>query len=236
MVDKILEVPAILSTTYLSLNDQKTTLTGLYAQSVYNIAWLNESLPPFMDRQGMLAPFSLADNLTTETNETWTANTRFYSVDIDCEETGRNMSSSWGCIYDNNYMNLDASLLKKYQYSTMYVGYWYEESMDSYLKGQCPQEANRTFLVRWLSGETEGPVDQSQPQNINTTLWCRPFYCEFNTGAFPLTHALYYGQLTRFTHRSARSQSYCCSTENACHGHRANWSKAATSRGFNQHH
>ncbi|KAH0314041.1 hypothetical protein KCU71_g6731, partial [Aureobasidium melanogenum] len=148
VVDKILQVPAILSTSYLSLNDQKTTLTGLYAQSVYNIAWLNESLPPFMDRQ----------------------------VDIDCEETGRNMSSSWGCIYDNNYMNLDASLLNKDQYSTMYVGYWYEESMDSYLKGQCPQEANRTFLVRWLSGETEGLVDKSQPQNVNTTLWCRPFY------------------------------------------------------------
>ncbi|KAG9688305.1 hypothetical protein KCU95_g10383, partial [Aureobasidium melanogenum] len=148
MVDKVLEVPAVLSTTYLSLNDQKTTLTGLYAQSVYNIAWLNESLPPFMDRQ----------------------------VDINCEEVGRNMYNSWGCHYDNYYMNLDATLLEQDQYSTMYVGYWYEESMDSYLLGQCPKEANQTFLVRWLSGESIGPVDETNPQNVNTTLWCRPTY------------------------------------------------------------
>ncbi|KAH0271234.1 hypothetical protein KCU91_g7522, partial [Aureobasidium melanogenum] len=148
MVDKVLEVPAVLSTTYLSLNDQKTTLTGLYAQSVYNIAWLNENLPPFMDRQ----------------------------VDINCEEVGRNMYNSWGCHYDNYYMNLDATLLEQDQYSTMYVGYWYEESMDSYLLGQCPKEANQTFLVRWLSGESIGPVDETNPQNVNTTLWCRPTY------------------------------------------------------------
>ncbi|KAG9602119.1 hypothetical protein KCU77_g3391, partial [Aureobasidium melanogenum] len=180
MTDKILQVPAILSTSYLSLYNQKTTLTGLYAQSAYNIAWLNESLPPFMDLQGMLAPFGVTDDTNTvELAETWTTNTLFYSVDINCEEPGYDgveMTSSWGCKYGNSYMNLDPTRLKKDQYSTMYVGYWYEESMDSYLQGQCPQEANQTFLVRWLSGVSETPVDKSQPQNVNTTLWCRPFY------------------------------------------------------------
>jgi hypothetical protein len=180
MINKTLQVPAFLSSSYLSLHDQTTTLTGLYAQSVYNIAWLNESLPPFMDREGMLAPFALTDNNdTVQLAETWTTNTRFYSVDINCEEPGYDgddMTSSWGCKYDNSYMNLDPTLLKKGQYSAMYVGYWYEESMDSYLQGLCPKEANQTFLVRWLSSEAEIPVDKSQPQNINTTLWCRPFY------------------------------------------------------------
>jgi hypothetical protein len=178
MVDKVLQVPAILSTSYLSLHDQTTTLTGLYAQSVYNIAWLNETLPPFMDRQGMLAPFGLVRPNSTEPEETWTADTLFYSVDINCEETGYNMTSSWGCEYRNNYMNFDSNLLKTDQYSTMYVGYWYEEDMDSYLLGLCPKAANSTFLVRWISGESIGPVDESKPQNINTTLWCRPSYCK----------------------------------------------------------
>jgi hypothetical protein len=181
MIDKTLQVPAVLSTSYLSLEEQTTTLTGLYAQSVYNIAWLNESLPPFMDRQGMLAPFSLMDtNDTVQLAEAWTTTTRFYSVDVNCEEPGYDgddMTSSWGCKYDNSYMNLDPSLLKKGQYSAMYVGYWYEESMDSYLKGLCPAEANQTFLVRWLSSEAQVSDGKSPPQNLNTTLWCRPFYC-----------------------------------------------------------
>jgi hypothetical protein len=183
MIDKTLQVPALLSTSYLSLYDQTTTLTGLYAQSVYNIAWLNESLPPFMDRQGMLAPFSLAadNDDTVQLAETWTTTTRFYSVDINCEEPkyrGGGLTSSWGCSYGDDYLNPDSTLLKKGQYSTMYVGYWYEESMDSYLLGRCPKEANSTFLVRWSSTEAEVPVDKTSPQNFNTTLWCRPFYCE----------------------------------------------------------
>jgi hypothetical protein len=184
MIDKTLHVPATLSTSYLSLYNQTTTLTGLYAQSVYNIAWLNESLPPFMDRQGMLAPFSLTDNNDTiQLAETWTTTTRFYSVDVNCEEPeydGDDMTSSWGCKYDNSYMNLDPALLKKGQYSTMYVGYWYEESMDSYLEGLCPEEANQTFLVRWLSSEAQASDGKSLPQNVNTTLWCRPVYCKYH--------------------------------------------------------
>lgn len=63
------------------------------------------------------------------------------------------------------------------QYSTMYVGYWYEETMDSYLKGYCPKETNQTFLVRWLAGRSKDPAKDPQYQNVNTTLWCRPSYC-----------------------------------------------------------
>jgi hypothetical protein len=183
MIDKTLQVPAVLSTSYLSLQEQTTTSTGVYAQSVYNIAWLNESLPPFMNRQGMLAPFSLMDNNDTiQLAETWTTTTRFYSVDLNCEEpkyNGGGMNSSWGCFYGDYDLNLDSTLLKRGQYNTMYVGYWYEESMDSYLLGRCPEEANQTFLVRWSSTEAEVPVNKTSPLNFNTTLWCRPHYCEF---------------------------------------------------------
>ncbi|KAI5243243.1 hypothetical protein E4T43_04239 [Aureobasidium subglaciale] len=42
-VQRISQVDSFTSSSYPSLQDQKTTLTGSYAQSVYNIAWLNES-------------------------------------------------------------------------------------------------------------------------------------------------------------------------------------------------
>ncbi|KAI4853290.1 hypothetical protein E4T44_00934 [Aureobasidium sp. EXF-8845] len=80
------------------------------------------------------------------------------------------------------YLDIDVAPVKKGQYKTMYVGYWWKESMGSSLIGNCPKEANQTFLVRWSSTESEVPVNQSSPLNFNTTLWCRPYYCEFCTG------------------------------------------------------
>ncbi|THX68971.1 hypothetical protein D6D05_09204 [Aureobasidium pullulans] len=174
MTNKTLQVPAISSKSHLSLQDQKTTLTGLYAQSVYNIAWLNESLPPFMSRQGMLAPFSLENpDGVIESGETWTATTLYYSVDIDCEVPTWNASyiqSSWGCSASNT-LGLFEQNIKEGQYNTMYTGYWYEESMDSYLNGRCPLVANQTFLVRYLAGNSKDQDEEPQRQyQVNATV------------------------------------------------------------------
>ncbi|TIA74142.1 hypothetical protein D6C76_06406 [Aureobasidium pullulans] len=186
MTNKTLQVPAISSKSHLSLQDQKTTLTGLYAQSVYNIAWLNESLPPFMSRQGMLAPFSLENpDGVIESGETWTATTLYYSVDIDCEVPTWNASyiqSSWGCSASNT-LGLFEQNIKEGQYNTMYTGYWYEESMDSYLNGRCPLVANQTFLVRYLAGNSKDQDEEPQRQYVNTTLWCRPTYYQQQVNA-----------------------------------------------------
>ncbi|KAI5202729.1 hypothetical protein E4T38_05513 [Aureobasidium subglaciale] len=180
MIEKTLQVPGVWSGSHLSLHEQKSTLTGLYAQSVYNIAWLNESLPPFMDRDGMLKPFSLTQhNDELQINETWTGTTTLYSVDVNCEQAtfeSNSILSSWECQYPYRYMNIQTSSLERDQYSTMYTGHWYEESMDSYLKGLCPKEANQTFLVGWISGVPDAQDDEEHHQNINTTIWCRPFY------------------------------------------------------------
>lgn len=180
---RIAEVATVSSKSYLSLQDQKTTLTGSYAQSVYNIAWLNESLQPFMSRQGMLAPFSLAQEPETiEMSETWTAPTRFYSVDVDCEVPTYDeddLISSAGCKYDIGNMIIPSST-KDDQYNSLYVGYWYEESMDSYLRGDCPEEASQTFLVRWSRGRRKLKDSTNSPYPLEgTTLWCKPSYCTF---------------------------------------------------------
>jgi len=182
-IDRFFQVSTVVSTSYLSLQDQKETLTGSYAQSSYNIAWLNESLPPFMNRQGMLAPFALTDgNNRIETSESWTAPTRYYSVDINCEapfDGGHNyINSSWGCWYSRADMNVPQETTED-QYSLLYVGYWYEESMDSYLgNGNCPEQANSTFLIRWGRGRKNLTTSANSPYPLeSSTLWCRPTYC-----------------------------------------------------------
>ncbi|THZ88201.1 hypothetical protein D6C84_01122 [Aureobasidium pullulans] len=192
MTNKTLQVPAISSKSHLSLQDQKTTLTGLYAQSVYNIAWLNESLPPFMSRQGMLAPFSLENpDGVIESGETWTATTLYYSVDIDCEVPTWNASyiqSSWGCSASNT-LGLFEQNIKDGQYNTMYTGYWYEESMDSYLNGRCPLVSNQTFLMNVVDIV---PVGSKQPLpgnliNITDLEWSmsQGYELNINRGSFP---------------------------------------------------
>ncbi|KAH0366132.1 hypothetical protein KCU65_g5613, partial [Aureobasidium melanogenum] len=188
-IQKAFRVATITSEAYLSLQDQKETLTGAYAQSSYNIAWLNESLPPFMNRQGMLAPFTLADgNEKLETSETWTAPTHYYSVDINCEVPTTDdhgyIVSSWGCHYSLANMNVPYET-KDDQYSLLYVGYWYEESMDSYLgNGDCPDHANQTFLIRWGRGRKNLTISENSPYPLeSSTLWCRPTYYQQEVNA-----------------------------------------------------
>lgn len=77
-IEKNIPIATARSTSYLSLQEQKSSFTTEYTQSVYNIAWLNETLPPFMSQQGMLAPSGLSETIgTVESAGTWTAPTRF---------------------------------------------------------------------------------------------------------------------------------------------------------------
>ncbi|KAI4749437.1 hypothetical protein E4T50_00276 [Aureobasidium sp. EXF-12298] len=187
-INRAFQVATVTSTAYLSLQDQKETLTGSYAQSSYNIAWLNESLPPFMNRQGVLAPFALTDlDNKLETSETWTAPTRYYSVDINCEappdgEHGP-ITSSWGCSYSPYDMNVPFETQDN-QFTLLYVGYWYEESMDSYLVGDCPDRENSTFLIRWGRGRQNLTTSRNSPYPLeSSTLWCRPTYYQQDVNA-----------------------------------------------------
>lgn len=152
-IEKNISVAIARSTSYLSLQEQRSSLTAEYAQSVYNIIWLNETLPPFMSQQWMLAPFGLLEPVgKVESIETWTAPTRLYSVDLKCEVDSGRLSSSNGCNHSSQNMALPTKI-KDDEYYSYYVGYWYEESMDSYLLGDCPSHANQTFLVRWSRGQ-----------------------------------------------------------------------------------
>jgi hypothetical protein len=186
-IEKNIPVATARSTSYLSLQEQKISLTAEYVQSVYNIAWLNETLPPFMSQEGMLAPFGLLEPIDkTESAETWTASTRFYSVDLDCERYKAQLSSSNGCRYSSQDMALP-SKIKDDEYYSLYVGYWYEESMDSYLLGHCPSHANQTFLVRWSRGQHRpaglDPDAIGTVPKEETTLWCTSSYYQQDVNA-----------------------------------------------------
>jgi hypothetical protein len=67
-------------------SSQQKDLMGIgYAQSVYGILNLNDTLQPFTTLDYALAPFT-APGLADGQNSTWTVNTTLYSLDLQCEE------------------------------------------------------------------------------------------------------------------------------------------------------
>jgi len=124
------DTPMFQATTYDSLSTQGN-LSAIYAQSVYNILWLNETLPPFMTRDFVLSPFGPSVTGTREhSNLTHTSMTDLYSVDVECEapitwnRSGSVVSnSSNGCSFNAPpYRPIDNNDTTK-PYDAMYVGY-----------------------------------------------------------------------------------------------------------------
>ena len=74
-----------LSTGYIPADKQNSTLGARYIHSSHGIIWLNETLPPYMSREYVLAPFQPQES-GPQSNETWTASTILYSVDLNCEK------------------------------------------------------------------------------------------------------------------------------------------------------
>jgi hypothetical protein len=66
-----------------SLQEQELTLS--YAQSVYGILELNETLPAFTTRNYTLRPFTARD-LRPSAGDSWTARTTMYSMSLGCEK------------------------------------------------------------------------------------------------------------------------------------------------------
>ncbi|GAB7347093.1 hypothetical protein MBLNU459_g3224t2 [Dothideomycetes sp. NU459] len=145
------------STAYMSIEQQNSLLTGSYVQHVYNILWLNETLPPFMSRDYLLAPFRIVDETgTLQTTESWTGRTRLYSVDVACQPAIRNLFnyiSYNGCTFDGG-MN-PPSGIRPNQYATSYVGYW-------------------TFFAQWSRGQMNTSYGMEPIEA--TSLFCESSY------------------------------------------------------------
>jgi hypothetical protein len=79
--------PFLRSTNFVPAIEQKDVVSSRYIHSAHGIIWLNETLPPYMTRDYVLAPFK-PQGMGLEQygkNETWTANTTLYSLDVHCE-------------------------------------------------------------------------------------------------------------------------------------------------------
>ncbi|KAM3417463.1 hypothetical protein BST61_g5708 [Cercospora zeina] len=183
-------IPASQGLGYTPINKQGNVST-IYAQSVYNIAWLNESLLPFMTKQYVLRAFgpSLVEAIDTS-NMTYMATTAMYSVDVSCEDVtlwdgprGMSYNTTSGCSFYappiRPYGGNDTSK----PFDTMYVGYQNENgAADYYLSSACNESFEHSFFVRWshstpsaiLSGNLSEGVD---PELSNmTALFCEPTY------------------------------------------------------------
>ncbi|SMQ53352.1 unnamed protein product [Zymoseptoria tritici ST99CH_3D7] len=185
------------STSYTPIA-QQGNLTAIYAQSVYNIAWLNESLPQFMTTDFVLTPFGPTKNTTSDfTNVTYTAQTTLYSLDVSCEPvvlTNKsgvlNYNTTRGCsFYPPPFRPTDGNDTSKI-FDTMYVGYQNENGVaDYYLSYDCDERFFHSFFVRWSktnaaqieSGKLSSTLDPSQANS--TALFCEPKYYQQKVNA-----------------------------------------------------
>ncbi|KAF2179852.1 hypothetical protein K469DRAFT_730476 [Zopfia rhizophila CBS 207.26] len=180
-----------LSTSFLPASQQESSLTLRYAQSVYGIIWLNETLPAYMSRNYTLAPFkALGNDADTRSSGTWTATTQLYSLDLQCEEATQTTTdtfpiynSSNGCSWSlglngnatigDNESSLNSSFLVTKAFSGTYVGYWNDIGFADYsLGGSCPAEANHIFYAAF----TRNKEKKADPPNNMTAIFCQPFY------------------------------------------------------------
>ncbi|KAK5155716.1 hypothetical protein LTR04_005761 [Oleoguttula sp. CCFEE 6159] len=181
-------MPILVSTSYTTFEQQQSGLTSIYAQSVYNIAWLNETPPAFMTRDYVLAPFGPKMPLSSvEHSETWTAPTQSYSVDVECEVAVLNLTdncytSSKGCSYDLNGQSV-SPVTNATDYAGILAGYSTDAgNANFYLKGSCPPGLNQSFFVTW--SKRLNATDINGYVALNTTaLYCEPTYYQQQVNA-----------------------------------------------------
>lgn len=193
-VTKTTNATFTLSTEFIPADKQGEVITTRYAHSVHGILWLNETLPPYMSLDYVIAPFQVNEADEPKKLETWTAQTQLYSVDISCEvpkldlEHG-NFTTSFGCYmglgpngsaYDrlgenvigkNEWLN-DQTIYDYKEFGANYVGYPTTDYSSYYLEGQCPEGVNHAFMIAFARSRK---TLEDPPQKA-TRLFCQPFY------------------------------------------------------------
>ncbi|EKG18932.1 hypothetical protein MPH_03816 [Macrophomina phaseolina MS6] len=198
-IKKQLPEKVLVSTGFLPVSQQRTEMTANFTYSAFGITWLNETLPPFMTPQYVLAPFKLERNSSgvAYSSENVTANTRLYSVDIKCENatifTPKNESevmdfpslapsyyiSTTGCRVPRPYGptgndtmgGVGVEEVKKY--TSLYAGYNDDNGYANYyMSSYCPRNISRTFFAAF----TENKAKESDPPKTPTVLFCNSTY------------------------------------------------------------
>jgi len=194
--------PFLTSTSYQPVHNQSGP-SALYVQHAYNIAWLNETLPPYSTVDFVLDAFAPAASHAKHGDGIWNGTTTLYSVDVVCEPTIKHISnprsshpntkynSSSGCSYGLPIKTGTGNDTSK-TLEALYVGYSDQNGMaDWYLEGYCPEAVNHTFLVRMTLFSEAGTSDQNLASTTmpdsgvlnSTSLYCEPRYYEQEVNA-----------------------------------------------------
>jgi hypothetical protein len=192
-VTQNLTVSMARSTEYLSISKQRDTLSAQSAYSVMNIMWLNETLPPYMARDFVLAPFGPMINESVGSAETWTGSTQLYGVNTTCESAipyidkfnSSRINSTWGCSIVTPPIQTSPDEDDSKIFNTLYIGWSSDDGSASYYlddNQSCPRNESRSFLIQWSKALVSGAqliqmTSEEQRQHANvTTRWCRSSY------------------------------------------------------------
>lgn len=184
-VVKTFAEPMEVSTQHLSIADQAAQITANYTYSVANIVWLDERLPPYMSRDAAFMPFKLVGEHEAQDNETWTAETTSFGVDLKCEpaienDEGKAWTSSQGCEVDQPF-GLDGTDVVGInnlgddinEYSPFFAGYAGDGgNTNYYLSSSCPNEASNVFMVALQKNKRSA----DEPLARTTRLFCETTY------------------------------------------------------------
>lgn len=188
-VTKSFAEPMQVSKQMMSIEDQAAQVTANYTYSVSNILWLNERLPRFMSKEAAFVPFRPEHVNGPQNNESWSAITTSFGMDLQCEEaklnqtgTQKTWASSQGCqvrlpfgpdgmdvIGDTD--PVDESEVK--EFTPFFAGNQNHDGLaDYYIGPYCPDSASKVFMValaknRNSSTDPPGPV---------TRLFCETSY------------------------------------------------------------
>ncbi|KAK4985707.1 hypothetical protein LTR50_005799 [Elasticomyces elasticus] len=185
----------MVSSSFLSLVQQQEEITASYTYSVFGIAWLNETLPPYMSRDYALAPFQPQDVRDTGSSEQWRAATTRYGVNVTCEpaqvtsitthqaDSGPVESSYYigsnGCQVPlpfgptGNETLGGSGVGETKEFTGLYAGYNDQDGYaDYYLSVYCPVNASHTFLASIARNKKQ----EKDPPNVPTIIFCTPEY------------------------------------------------------------
>ncbi|KAK4541087.1 hypothetical protein LTR36_008312 [Oleoguttula mirabilis] len=201
-VEKTYSIPVGVSTRFLTAHEQQAQVTANYTYSVFGIAWLDERMPAYMSRQAALVPFQPLRLAESQSEETWTAPSTLYSVDVACEaavlrtvklklytgETSNQLdyTSSQGCKIPYPYGptgndTVGGTGLDEIKgYTALYAGYGNHDGLaDFYLSAYCPANASNVFLAAFAQNKEHA----NATVKAATTLFCEPTYYQRNVTA-----------------------------------------------------
>ncbi|KAL8967822.1 MAG: hypothetical protein Q9183_002747 [Haloplaca sp. 2 TL-2023] len=139
----------------------------------YGITWLGQDLPSAVTTSGTIAQFTLDRGMEDERDAaTWTAETEFYSTQLNCVPAKMDEGSIAGRIFDNGNGCRTETVVStgKEGYNAFYIGYYNNPNVDYSLEALgCSSDASRTFLAVWAS------VKNYTFEDV-TAIFCEPTY------------------------------------------------------------